>query len=121
MNRNETIQIMQQYHYLKSKHPEAVLLFRCGDFYAAYNLDAKVCAEILGITFTWCNNEERHDLETCEGAQAGFPHHALDIYLPKLIRAGKRVAICDPLEDPKLNNRIKKKSITELVSPNENN
>lgn len=110
----EMTPMMRQYYDLKSKHPDAVLLFRCGDFYEAYNVDAKVCATILGITLTWRNNVFPHNHETYEGAMAGFPHHALDIYLPKLVRAGKRIAICDQLEAPK---KTVKRGITELVTP----
>ena len=98
---------------LKAKHPDALLLFRCGDFYETYEEDAKECARVLGITLT-----KRSDTGT---AMAGFPHHALDTYLPKLIRAGKRVAICDQLEDPKLTKKLVKRGITELVSPATNN
>lgn len=82
----------KKYHELKAKHPDALLLFRCGDFYEAYKEDAEECAHILGITLTKSN---------VHGLLTGFPHHSLDIYLPKLIRAGKRVAICDQLEAPK--------------------
>ena len=80
-------------------------------------MDARECASILGITLTWRNNVHPHNHETYDGAMAGFPHHALDTYLPKLIRAGKKVAICDRLEDPRLTNKIVKGDITELVSP----
>lgn len=110
----EMTPMMRQYYDLKSKHPDAVLLFRCGDFYEAYNEDAKTCATILGITLTWRDNKGYHDHDTYKGAMAGFPHHALDIYLPKLVRAGKRIAICDQLEAPK---KTVKRGITELVSP----
>lgn len=107
----EQLPIMRQYHELKSKHPDAVLLFRCGDFYETYNDDAKVCADILGITLT---------KSTKTGVNmAGFPYHALDTYLPKLIRAGQRVAICDQLEDPKTtqtNNNIKKTMATKTMA-----
>lgn len=113
----ELTPMMKQYYDLKSKHPDAVLLFRCGDFYETYNLDAKVCAEILGISLTWRNNVFPHNHETYEGAMAGFPHHALDTYLPKLLRAGKRIAICDQLEDPRLTKKLVKRGISELVTP----
>ena len=103
--------IMRQFHDLKAKHPDAVLLFRCGDFYESYEQDAAECARILGITLTRRGKDGTR--------MAGFPHHALDTYLPKLIRAGKRVAICDQLEDPKLSQRPVKRGITELVSPGE--
>ena len=89
--------MMKQYFSMKAKHPDALLLFRCGDFYETYCDDAIEASRILGITLTRRNNGG-----SGEGAEmAGFPHHALDTYLPKLVRAGKRVAICDQLEDPK--------------------
>lgn len=106
--------MMKQFYDLKAKHPDAVLLFRCGDFYETYSQDAITASEILGITLTKRNNGGK------DGApveMAGFPHHALDTYLPKLIRAGKRVAICDQLEDPKLTKTLVKRGITELVTP----
>jgi len=112
--------MMRQFHDLKEKHPNALLLFRCGDFYETYNEDAKTCAKTLGITLTWRNSKGAHDYHTYEGAMAGFPHHALDTYLPKLIRAGLRVAICDQLEDPKLTKKVQR-GITELVTPGLNN
>ena len=89
--------MMKQFFSLKAKHPDALLLFRCGDFYETYGDDAIVASQILGITLTKRNNGGN----TGDTPMAGFPHHALDTYLPKLIRAGKRVAICDQLEDPK--------------------
>ena len=105
--------MMKQFMDLKAKHPDAIMLFRCGDFYETYANDAVEAADILGITLTKRNNGK--------GGQsiemAGFPHHALDTYLPKLIRAGKRVAICDQLEDPKLAKKLVKRGITELVTP----
>ena len=104
--------MMQQFFDLKKKHPDAVLLFRCGDFYETYCDDAVVASRILGITLTKRNNGYNKGDE-----MAGFPHHALDTYLPKLIRAGKRVAICDQLEDPKLTKKLVKRGITELVTP----
>lgn len=119
-NSQELSPIMKQWHDIKSKHPDAILLFRCGDFYETYNMDAKECSNILGITLTWKNNVFPHNHETYDGAMAGFPHHALDTYLPKLIRAGKRVAICDQLEDPRLTKKLVKRGITELVTPNKN-
>ena len=103
---------MKQFLDLKAKHPDAVMLFRCGDFYETYSTDAIVAAEILGITLTKRANGKGKTIE-----MAGFPHHALDTYLPKLIRAGKRVAICDQLEDPKLTKKLVKRGITELVTP----
>lgn len=104
--------MMKQYFDLKAKHPDAVLLFRCGDFYETYSQDAVIAAEILGIALTKRANGKDKNVE-----MAGFPHHALDTYLPKLIRAGKRVAICDQLEDPKLAKKLVKRGITELVTP----
>ena len=104
---------MRQYAELKAKHPDAVLLFRCGDFYETYLEDAVIASRILGITLTRRNNGNN-----CKGSEmAGFPFHALDTYLPKLVRAGKRVAICDQLEDPKLTKKLVKRGITELVTP----
>jgi DNA mismatch repair protein MutS len=104
--------MMKQFFELKAKHPDAVLLFRCGDFYETYSEDAIVASEILGITLTKRANGSAKTVE-----MAGFPFHALDTYLPKLIRAGKRVAICDQLEDPKLAKKLVKRGITELVTP----
>ena len=104
--------MMKQFLDLKAKHPDAVMLFRCGDFYETYSTDAIVASEILGITLTKRANGKGKTIE-----MAGFPHHALDTSLPKLIRAGKRVAICDQLEDPKLTKKLVKRGITELVTP----
>lgn len=104
--------MMKQYIEIKAKHPDAILLFRVGDFYETFSDDAVVAAEILGITLTRRANGAAQYVEL-----AGFPHHALDTYLPKLVRAGKRVAICDQLEDPKLTKKIVKRGITELVTP----
>ena len=104
--------MMKQFLDLKAKHPDALLLFRCGDFYETYSTDAISASEILGITLTKRANGKEKTIET-----AGFPHHALDTYLPKLIRAGRRVAICDQLEDPKLTKKLVKRGITELVTP----
>ena len=103
---------MKQFYDLKEKHPDAVMLFRCGDFYETYSEDAIIASEILGITLTKRANGQAKHVE-----MAGFPFHALDTYLPKLIRAGKRVAICDQLEDPKLTKKLVKRGITELVTP----
>ncbi|MDR1119627.1 MAG: DNA mismatch repair protein MutS [Dysgonamonadaceae bacterium] len=103
---------MKQYFEIKSKHPDAILLFRVGDFYETFSEDAIIAAEILGITLTRRANGSAQFVEL-----AGFPHHALDTYLPKLVRAGKRVAICDQLENPKLTKKIVKRGITELVTP----
>ena len=105
--------MMKQYFEFKAQHPDAVLLFRCGDFYETYSEDAVVASDILGITLTKRSNSGQGKVVE----MAGFPHHALDTYLPKLIRAGKRVAICDQLEDPKLTKKLVKRGITELVTP----
>lgn len=104
--------MMKQFLDLKAKHPDAVMLFRCGDFYETYSTDAVVASEILGITLTKRANGQGKTIE-----MAGFPYHALDTYLPKLVRAGKRVAICDQLEDPKTTKKLVKRGITELVTP----
>ena len=109
---NELTPMMKQFFDLKAKHPDAVLLFRCGDFYETYCEDAITASKILGITLTRRNNGASAGSE-----MAGFPHHALDTYLPKLVRAGRRVAICDQLEDPKLTKKLVKRGITELVTP----
>ena len=103
---------MKQYFEMKQKHPDAVLLFRVGDFYETFCDDAITTSEILGITLTRRANGSASSIEL-----AGFPHHALDTYLPKLVRAGKRVAICEQLEDPKLTKKLVKRGITELVTP----
>ena len=105
--------MMKQFFTLKAKHPDALMLFRCGDFYETYSEDAVAASKILGITLTRRNNGG----STGTTEMAGFPHHALDTYLPKLIRAGRRVAICDQLEDPKLTKTLVKRGITELVTP----
>ena len=107
--------MMRQFYDLKAKHPDAVLLFRCGDFYETYCSDAIVASEILGITLTKRSNGKSDFSKAIE--MAGFPFHALDTYLPKLVRAGKRVAICDQLEDPKMTKKLVKRGITELVTP----
>ena len=114
MNEEEIVltPMMKQFLDLKAKHPDAVMLFRCGDFYETYSTDAIVASEILGITLTKRANGKGKTVE-----MAGFPHHALDTYLPKLVRAGKRVAICDQLEDPKMTKKLVKRGITELVTP----
>ncbi|MBR2378153.1 MAG: DNA mismatch repair protein MutS [Bacteroidaceae bacterium] len=103
---------MKQYFEMKTKHPDAILLFRVGDFYETFCDDAISASEILGITLTRRANGSAQSIEL-----AGFPHHALDTYLPKLVRAGKRVAICEQLEDPKLTKKLVKRGITELVTP----
>jgi DNA mismatch repair protein MutS len=104
--------LMKQFFEIKSQHPDAVLLFRCGDFYETFSADAIKASEILGITLTRRANGAAKSVEL-----AGFPHHALDTYLPKLVRAGMRVAICDQLEDPKLTKKLVKRGVTELVTP----
>src|SRR5512138_149532 len=104
--------LMKQYYSVKAKHPDAILLFRVGDFYETFGEDAIRSSEILGITLTRRANGSASFVEL-----AGFPYHALDIYLPRLVRAGQRVAICEQLEDPKLTKKIVKRGITELVTP----
>lgn len=106
--------MMKQFAEFKAKHPDAILLFRCGDFYETYSTDAVIASEILGITLTKRSNGKG---AVASLEMAGFPFHALDTYLPKLIRAGRRVAICDQLEDPKLAKKLVKRGITELVTP----
>lgn len=113
MAKEELTPMMKQFHDLKAKHPDAVLLFRCGDFYETYMSDAITASKVLGITLTRRNNGK----SSSPTEMAGFPHHALDTYLPRLIRAGYRVAICDQLEDPKLTKKLVKRGITELVTP----
>ncbi len=105
--------MMKQFYDLKAKNPDAVLLFRCGDFYETYDADAVTASQVLGITLTRRNNKG----QAAATEMAGFPHHALDTYLPRLIRAGYRVAICDQLEAPKLAKKLVKRGITELVTP----
>ncbi|MCM1475895.1 MAG: DNA mismatch repair protein MutS [Muribaculaceae bacterium] len=104
--------LMKQYIEMKKKHPDAILLFRVGDFYETFSDDAIAASEILGITLTRRANGKAASVEL-----AGFPHHALDSYLPKLVRAGRRVAICEQLEDPKLTKKLVKRGITELITP----
>ena len=104
--------LMKQYYAVKSKHPDAILLFRVGDFYETFGEDAIKASEILGITLTRRANGAASYVEL-----AGFPYHALDTYLPRLLRAGQRVAICEQLEDPKLAKKIVKRGIIELVTP----
>ena len=102
---------MIQYNSIKAKHPDALLLFRVGDFYETFGKDAIKASKILGIVLTSrANGSSKIEL-------AGFPHHSIDTYLPKLVRAGQRVAICDQLEDPKTTKKIVKRGITELVTP----
>src|SRR5690349_21450195 len=104
--------LMKQYYGIKSKYPDALLLFRVGDFYETFGEDAVRTAAVLGIVLTRRANGKGTYIEL-----AGFPHHSLDSYLPKLVRAGHRVAICDQLEDPKLTKKIVKRGVTELVTP----
>ncbi|MCF8309123.1 MAG: DNA mismatch repair protein MutS, partial [Bacteroidales bacterium] len=101
---------MKQYYSVKSKYPDALLLFRVGDFYETFGEDARKTARILGIILTKRSNGAASQIDL-----AGFPHHALDSYLPKLVRAGERVAICDQMEDPKHAKNIVKRGVTELV------
>ena len=103
---------MKQYNSIKARYPKALLLFRVGDFYETFGEDAIVSSKILGIVLTARKNGSAGDVEL-----AGFPHHSLDTYLPKLVRAGQRVAICDQLEDPKMTKKIVKRGVTELVTP----
>ena len=99
--------MMKQFKQLKEKYPEAMLLFRCGDFYQTYEADAEAAAKILGITFT---------VRALDNVKmASFPYHALDSYLPRLIRAGRRIAICDQLEDPRLTKKLVKRGISDLT------
>lgn len=110
--RNVETPLMKQYMQIKAKHPDAILLFRVGDFYETFGEDAIKASEILGITLTRRANGSASFVEL-----AGFPYHALDTYLPRLVRAGQRVAICEQLEDPKLAKKIVKRGITELITP----
>ncbi|HLW05921.1 MAG TPA: hypothetical protein VKY45_00035, partial [Marinilabiliaceae bacterium] len=114
MSKNRAVQtpLMKQYYGIKDKYPDAILLFRVGDFYETFSEDAILVSGILGITLTKRANGAAQYVEL-----AGFPHHALDTYLPKLVRAGQRVAICDQLEDPKTTKTIVKRGVTELVTP----
>ena len=107
-----TTPLMAQYNAIKAQHPDAVLLFRVGDFYETFGQDAIECSKILGIVLTIRGNGS-----ASETALAGVPHHAIDTYLPKLVLAGKRVAVCDQLEDPKLTKKIVKRGVTELITP----
>lgn len=104
----ELTPMMKQFYDFKKKHPDALFLFRCGDFYETYEEDAETIARELGITL----------IKRSDGTkEAGFPHHALDTYLPRLVRKGHRIAICDQLEDPKLTKKLVKRGITELMNP----
>jgi DNA mismatch repair protein MutS len=104
--------LMKQYNAIKKKYPDAMLLFRVGDFYETFGEDAKKAAHVLGITLT-----KRGAGSETETALAGFPHHSINTYLPKLVKAGMRVAICDQLEDPKMTKTIVKRGVTELITP----
>ena len=105
--------LMKQYEEMKRKHTDAVLLFRVGDFYETFSEDAVIASDILGITLTRRANGANNYVEL-----AGFPHHALDTYLPKLVRAGKRVAICEQIESPLIQKKMRAKSaVTELITP----
>src|SRR6478672_676247 len=104
--------LMQQHNAIKARYPDAILLFRVGDFYETFGADAVTTSRVLGITLTKRNNGSPTSSEL-----AGFPHHALDTYLHKLVKAGYRVAICDQLEDPKLAKGIVKRGVTEMVTP----
>ncbi len=112
MGKDTLTPMMKQFFDLKKKHPDALLLFRCGDFYETYCEDATTASQVLGITLTRRNNKEANPVD-----MAGFPFHALDTYLPKLVRAGMRVAICEQLEDPKKTKTLVKRGITELITP----
>ena len=104
--------LMKQYNTIKAKYPDAMLLFRVGDFYETFGEDAVKAAQVLGIVLT-----KRGAGSETETALAGFPHHSINTYLPKLVKAGMRVAICDQLEDPKMTKTIVKRGVTELVTP----
>src|ERR1700712_1536904 len=104
--------LMKQHNAIKTKYPDAILLFRVGDFYETFGQDAITASRVLGITLTKRNNSSATAAEL-----AGFPHHALDTYLHKLVKAGYRVAICDQLEDPKLAKGIVKRGVTEMITP----
>ena len=104
--------MMKQFFSVKAEYPDALLLFRCGDFYETYGDDAIVASKVLGIVLTKRSNAAPDSIP-----MAGFPHHSLDVYLPRLVRAGHKVAVCDQLEDPKLAKKIVKRGVTELVTP----
>jgi len=106
--------LMKQYYAIKAKHPNALLLFRVGDFYETFSEDAIKTSKILGIVLTQRRNGSSASIEL-----AGFPYHSLDVYLPKLVRAGLRVAICDQLEDAKQTKSIVKRGVTEMVTPSQ--
>lgn len=108
----EDTPLIKQFFSVKAEHPEAVLLYRVGDFYESYSSDAVLVSKVLGLVLTKKSNGEKGYIE-----MAGFPHHAIDVYLPKLVRAGHKVAVCDQLEDPKLTKKLVKRGVTELVTP----
>ena len=108
----EDTPLIKQFFSVKAEHPEAVLLYRVGDFYESYSSDAVLVSKVLGLVLTRKSNGEKGYIE-----MAGFPHHAIDVYLPKLVRAGHKVAVCDQLEDPKLTKKLVKRGVTELVTP----
>ncbi|MBQ2531769.1 MAG: DNA mismatch repair protein MutS, partial [Bacteroidales bacterium] len=108
----EDTPLIKQFFSVKAQHPEAVLLYRVGDFYESYSDDAVLVSKVLGIVLTRKSNGDKGYVE-----MAGFPHHALDVYLPKLVRAGYKVAVCDQLEDPKFAKKLVKRGVTELVTP----
>lgn len=108
----EDTPLIKQFFSVKAEHPEAVLLYRVGDFYESYSSDAVLISKVLGLVLTKKSNGEKGYIE-----MAGFPHHAIDVYLPKLVRAGHKVAVCDQLEDPKLTKKLVKRGVTELVTP----
>ena len=108
----EDTPLIKQFFSVKAEHPEAVLLYRVGDFYESYSSDAVLVSKVLGLVLTKKSNGEKGYIE-----MAGFPHHALDVYLPKLVRAGHKVAVCDQLEDPKLTKKLVRRGVTELVTP----
>ena len=109
---SEETPLMQQYYSMKAQYPDAIMLYRMGDFYETFGEDAVITSQILGITLTKRSHGSPGDVRL-----AGFPHHALDTYLPKLIRAGQRVAICEQLEDPKKTTKLVKRGVIELVTP----
>jgi len=112
MAAKEETPLMKQYNSIKTKYPDALLLFRVGDFYETFNEDAVKASKVLGIVLTKRSNGAASEMDL-----AGFPHHSLETYLPKLVRAGLRVAICDQLEDPKMTKTIVKRGVTEVVTP----
>ena len=116
-NRPERLVLLKQFDDLKAKHPDAMLLFRCGDYYEIYEKDAVMADKILGVAHSYRPGKTGFGVDNPDGAILTFPHHALDIYLPKLVRAGQRVAICDQLEDLKLSKESISRGITELVEP----